>query len=106
MVFPLTVNTCAVAGAQPELTVVDIVQEEPAGREEHRWPGFSPVVGAVQEICANGAVLCMLHVRGADGMDAGIGLAPIGKGTLYGPPLAATLAVWNGCFLTVTLPHI
>ena len=54
----------------------------------------SPVVGAVQEICAE---LCMLHVRGADGMNMDIGLAPIGKGTLYGPPLAAMLA--GSCFL-------
>ena len=67
----------AVAGAQPELAVVDIVHDEPSGREQHRWPGFSPVVGAVQEICAE---LYMLHVRGADGMDMDIGLAPIGKG--------------------------
>ena len=70
------------------------MHDEPAGREQHRWPGFSPVVGAVQEICAE---LYMLHVRGADGMDMDIGLAPIGKGTLYGPPLAATLA--GRCFL-------
>jgi hypothetical protein len=32
------------------LAVVDIVHDEPTGREQHRWPGFSPVVGAVQEI--------------------------------------------------------
>ena len=35
----------------------------------------------------------MLHVRGADGVDVGIGLAPSWKGTLYGTPLMATLAV-------------
>jgi hypothetical protein len=43
-------GAAAVAGAQPELAVVDIVHDEPTGREQHRWPGFSPVVGAVQEI--------------------------------------------------------
>ena len=87
----------AVAGAQPVLAVVDIVHDEPAGRERHRHRGVSPVVGAVQEICAHGAVLHMLHVRGADGMDVDIGLAPIAKDTLYVPPLAATLA--GRCFL-------
>ena len=51
----------AVAGAQPELAVVDIVQDEPAGRERHRHRGVSPVVGAVQEICARGAEFCMLR---------------------------------------------
>ena len=35
----------------------------------------------------------MLHVRGTDGVDVGIGLAPSWKGTLYGTPLMATLAV-------------
>ena len=68
------------------LAVVDIVQDEPAGRERHRHRGVSPVVGAVQEICVHGAVLHMLHVRGADGMDVDIGLAPIAKDTLYVPP--------------------
>ena len=87
----------AVAGAQPVLAVEDIVQDEPAGRERHRHQGVSRVVGAVQEICAHGAVLHMLHVRGADGMDVDIGLAPIAKDTLYVPPLAATLA--GRCFL-------
>ena len=87
----------AVAGAQPVLAVEDIVQDEPAGRERHRHRGVSPVAGAVQEICAHGAVLHMLHVRGADGMDVDIGLAPIAKDTLYVPPLAATLA--GRCFL-------
>ena len=41
----------------------------------------------------DGAVLSMLHGHGADGVDMDIGLAPSWKGTLYGPPLAATLAV-------------
>lgn len=39
----------------------------------------------------------MLHVRGADGVDMDIGLAPNGKGTLYGTPLTSTLA--GRCFL-------
>ena len=41
----------------------------------------------------DGAVLSMLHWHGADGVDMDIGLAPSWKGTLYGTPLAATLAV-------------
>ena len=41
----------------------------------------------------DGAVLSMLHGHGADGVDMDIGLAPSWKGTLYGTPLAATLAV-------------
>ena len=41
----------------------------------------------------DGAVLSMLHGHDADGVDVDIGLAPSWKGTLYGPPLAATLAV-------------
>jgi len=89
----------AVAGAQPVLAVVDVVHDEPAGREKHWAQGFSPVVGAVQEICAHGAEFCMLHVRGADGVDVDIGLAPNGKGTLFGTPLTSTLA--GRCFLTL-----
>ena len=41
----------------------------------------------------DGAVLSMLQGHGADGVDMDIGLAPSWKGTLYGTPLAATLAV-------------
>ena len=52
----------------------------------HSHRGGAVVVG-------DGAVLSMLHVRGADGVDVGIGLAPSWKGTLYGTPLMATLAV-------------
>ena len=44
-------------------------------------------------IDGDGTVLSMLHVHGADGVDVDIGLAPNWKGTLYGPPLAATLAL-------------
>jgi len=47
--------------------------------------------GAV--VHGDGTVLSMLHVHGADGVDVDIGLAPRWKGTLYGPPLAATLAL-------------
>ena len=47
--------------------------------------------GAVDR--GDGAVLSMLHGHGADGVDMDIGLAPSWKGTLYGPPLAAMLAV-------------
>ena len=47
--------------------------------------------GAV--VGGDGTVLSMLHVHGADGVDVDIGLAPRWKGTLYGPPLAATLAL-------------
>ena len=40
----------AVAGAQPVLAVVDIVQDEPAGRERHRHRGDDPDLLAVERM--------------------------------------------------------
>jgi hypothetical protein len=56
-----------------------------------RWRNIQrcTLIGGVQlrVVVGDGAVLSMLHVRGADGVDVGIGLAPSWKGTLYGTPL-------------------